>query len=116
MATHMKSDKWDVNPSVISALLSLHHLKQTDVARIVGVHSSQIGRRLRGEGHWTSKDVGKLADRLGVSPDTFYLSTTEFLRRLTVAQNDETPPDGGMPSSGDIEECAPWDSNPEPAD
>ena len=38
----------DLNPEVVSAILALRHVNHTEAGRVLGVHSSQVGRRLKG--------------------------------------------------------------------
>lgn len=103
----------DVNPEVVGAILALRRVTQTELGQVLGLHSSQIGRRLKGALGWSAADVRKLSRHLKVDMELFYLPTDEFLERLSTPKR-QAPPDGGIPSDGAT--WAPRGSNPRPSD
>lgn len=84
----------------------LRELTQNELADLVGFSRESVSSWERGKASPDVDDLIEVAKMLRIPVTTFVVGLDE---------NDETPPDGGMPSGGDIEECAPWDSNPEPA-
>lgn len=101
----MQPEDEPINGRVVTALLDLVGAQQQDLAQWIGLNPSQVTRRLKGQTKWSAADIGRLARRLRVPVDTFYMSTDEAIDRL------RTPPD---PSGGG--QWAPRDSNPQPAD
>lgn len=101
----MQPEEQPINGKVVTALLDLVGAQQQDLAQWIGLNPSQVTRRLQGRTKWSAADIGRLARRLKVPVDTFYMTTDEAIERLRTPSS----PDGGG-------SWAPPDSNRQPAD
>ena len=69
--------------SNIRRLLRAHHLKQRDLAEVLGVSEQAVSDKFHGRTNFTLKDMRKIADAFDVSLD-YLTGRSDFVKPLEV--------------------------------
>lgn len=66
------ADLQDNVSSIVRGLLGLRHMRQSDLAPVLGVTPSGVNEKLQGRRKWTLNDLDALAAFFDISPATFF--------------------------------------------
>lgn len=82
---HTGSDLQVNVSSIVRGLLGLRHMRQSDLAPVLGITPSGVNEKLQGRRKWTLDDLDAMAEHFDISPATFFDEPEALLRSRCVA-------------------------------